>query len=326
MVTRFKGWYMVRGYLQPSCWPVISWNIANSVQKLQPSKWLILVIEWFLLHLHFRFMGMRIVSSTTFLQIQRLYRIPAIETFWQDVNTATLDSLRDKVVVACGMYNVFTISNKFRPHNNSFELCTKSITRQIMTITNLKKLQKKTPKSKNKTTWLLALIRKLYDVQCIEFEAAVAEYSRQNHIVMVKRDSRTVESASAKARSAYPVGFHISTCNLYVNASGSRKASLEGSDRLLLPWETLPTANCAPEPNLGVFGDGWVSEVWCLKWCPVTHICVSKLTIIGPDNGLLPGLHQATVRTNAEILVSMLHPSYIWTTDDLLTPDHQCCS
>ena len=33
------------------------------------------------------------------------------------------------------------------------------------------------------------------------------------------------------------------------------------------------------------------------------HICISKLTIIGSDNGLLPGRHQAIIWTNAEILL-----------------------
>ena len=35
----------------------------------------------------------------------------------------------------------------------------------------------------------------------------------------------------------------------------------------------------------------------------MTHICVSKLTIIGSDNGLLPGKHQAIIWTNARILL-----------------------
>ena len=38
-------------------------------------------------------------------------------------------------------------------------------------------------------------------------------------------------------------------------------------------------------------------------WGWVTHICVSKLTTIGSNNGLLPGWHQATVWTNVEILL-----------------------
>ena len=37
-------------------------------------------------------------------------------------------------------------------------------------------------------------------------------------------------------------------------------------------------------------------------WGRVTHICVSKLTIIGSDNGLSPGRCEAIIRTNAGIL------------------------
>ena len=38
-------------------------------------------------------------------------------------------------------------------------------------------------------------------------------------------------------------------------------------------------------------------------WGRVTHICVSKLTIIGSDNGLSPGWHQAITWTNVGILL-----------------------
>ena len=38
-------------------------------------------------------------------------------------------------------------------------------------------------------------------------------------------------------------------------------------------------------------------------WGRVTHICVSKLTIIGSDNGLLPGWHQAIIWISARILL-----------------------
>ena len=38
-------------------------------------------------------------------------------------------------------------------------------------------------------------------------------------------------------------------------------------------------------------------------WGQVTHIYVSKLTIIGSDNGLSPGRRQAIIWTNAEILL-----------------------
>ena len=38
-------------------------------------------------------------------------------------------------------------------------------------------------------------------------------------------------------------------------------------------------------------------------WGRVTHICVSKLIIIGSDNGLLPGRRQAIIWTNAGLLL-----------------------
>ena len=49
---------------------------------------------------------------------------------------------------------------------------------------------------------------------------------------------------------------------------------------------------------------------WCTDsltyWGRVTHICVSKLNIIGSDNGLQPGRRQAIIRTNAGILLIVL--------------------
>ena len=39
------------------------------------------------------------------------------------------------------------------------------------------------------------------------------------------------------------------------------------------------------------------------NWGRVTHICVSKLTIIGSDNGLSPGRRQAIIWTNYGILL-----------------------
>ena len=38
-------------------------------------------------------------------------------------------------------------------------------------------------------------------------------------------------------------------------------------------------------------------------WGRMTHICVSKLTIIGSDNGLVPDRRQAIIWTNAGILL-----------------------
>ena len=42
---------------------------------------------------------------------------------------------------------------------------------------------------------------------------------------------------------------------------------------------------------------------WLAHWGRVTHICVSKQTIIGSDDGLSPGRRQAIIWTNAGILL-----------------------
>ena len=47
-----------------------------------------------------------------------------------------------------------------------------------------------------------------------------------------------------------------------------------------------------------------INTVYALThWGRVTHICVSKLTIIASDNGLSPGRRQAIIWTNAGILL-----------------------
>ena len=50
-----------------------------------------------------------------------------------------------------------------------------------------------------------------------------------------------------------------------------------------------------------------VRKIWIdilTHWGRVTHICVSKITIIGSDNGLSPGRRQAIIWTNAGLLLN----------------------
>ena len=49
--------------------------------------------------------------------------------------------------------------------------------------------------------------------------------------------------------------------------------------------------------------DGVSSWFVLTRWGRLTHICVSKQTIIGSDNGLLPGRRQAIIWTNDGILL-----------------------
>ena len=46
-----------------------------------------------------------------------------------------------------------------------------------------------------------------------------------------------------------------------------------------------------------IFGDRFLTH-----WGRVTHICISKMTIIGSDNGLSPDRRQAIIWTNAALL------------------------
>ena len=70
------------------------------------------------------------------------------------------------------------------------------------------------------------------------------------------------------------------------------------------------------EPSLQDFEVLGIKSVNIYKACPArgeyiilthwgleTHICVSKLTIIGSDNGFSPGRRQAIIWTNARILL-----------------------
>ena len=46
-----------------------------------------------------------------------------------------------------------------------------------------------------------------------------------------------------------------------------------------------------------------IDRVLLTHWGRATHICVSKLTIIGSDNGLSPGRHQANIWINDGVLL-----------------------
>ena len=107
-----------------------------------------------------------------------------------------------------------------------------------------------------------------------------------------------------------------SQCLLYIHIQPSRSAA----PTPVTPHETLtwdPTTRrhrylkttlnrCFLYTTISL----WAVNVKCVfKWqCPnfhllthwgqVTHICVSKLTIIGSDNGLSPGQRQAIIWTN----------------------------
>ena len=67
-------------------------------------------------------------------------------------------------------------------------------------------------------------------------------------------------------------------------------------------WMKLWTQNRSPIAHLHGWAMGCLLSVFFIHWGQVTHLCISKLTTIGLDNGLLPGRHQAIIWTNAGIL------------------------
>ena len=65
----------------------------------------------------------------------------------------------------------------------------------------------------------------------------------------------------------------------------------------------LLTHMCVIRPQWVKINFGQVQSLDLTHGGRVTHICVGKLTIIGSDNGLSPGRHQAIIWTNAGILL-----------------------
>ena len=74
--------------------------------------------------------------------------------------------------------------------------------------------------------------------------------------------------------------------------------------------------------NERVFVRVHFSGMFCslTHWGRVTHICVSRLTITGSDNGLSPGQRQAIIWTNAGILlIGPLGANFIENSIEILT-------
>ena len=66
-------------------------------------------------------------------------------------------------------------------------------------------------------------------------------------------------------------------------------------------WPQHPEFNFfSPDENIAIQNEYCFR---CAHWGRVTHICVSKLTVIGSDNGMSPDRRQAIIWTNAEILL-----------------------
>ena len=94
---------------------------------------------------------------------------------------------------------------------------------------------------------------------------------------------------------------------------GYQKRPIENFDVITCPWAKFSLSNSdLPVLVITFQGLAWWSlgdalfVTWggLTHWGRVTHICVSRLTIIGSDNGLSPGRRQAMIWTNAKILLT----------------------
>ena len=96
----------------------------------------------------------------------------------------------------------------------------------------------------------------------------------------------------------------------------TRPARIRTCDRFIVSKRQihLGTRKC---PSVRIFASDWVNAIFwwneapikndCfylyVYWDWVTQICVSKLAVIGSDNGLSPDRCQAIIRTNAGIML-----------------------
>ena len=78
---------------------------------------------------------------------------------------------------------------------------------------------------------------------------------------------------------------------------GTWKSRFENQNHLFI------VTRAEVNPEWHIYGENVNIAAILTHWGRVTHICVSELTIIGSDNGLSPGRHQAIIWTNAGIVL-----------------------
>ena len=97
-------------------------------------------------------------------------------------------------------------------------------------------------------------------------------------------------------------------CEIGVTQGPLRYVSALGATRLV-HWLILVAPSCLRSHNVRYIMLKSLIQSWNFKipqlthWGWVTQICIGKLTIIGSDNGLSPGWHQAIIWTNAGIFL-----------------------
>ena len=107
-----------------------------------------------------------------------------------------------------------------------------------------------------------------------------------SHICVSKLDNYWLDKKHHPSQCRLVVNWTMRN-KIYSNLNWNTNMSFQGKAFKML------SANCLSF----YFGLNVLSQ-----WGRVTHICISKLTNIGSDNGLVPGRHQAITWTNAALL------------------------
>ena len=98
--------------------------------------------------------------------------------------------------------------------------------------------------------------------------------------------------------------FYLNLTKVCLRGSNWQQVSIGSGDGLgPNRWQSITWTNVDPI-HLCIYSSLGLNLLTHWGW--MTHICVSKIIIIGSDNGLSPGWHKAIIWTNAVILL-------IWT-------------
>ena len=97
-------------------------------------------------------------------------------------------------------------------------------------------------------------------------------------------------------------------CHLSTNPNPGRNMGIVQFCATIFDFSPVPSdkwhcKTTCPRSHFQYFYLSWTVGQPLTHWGRVTHICVSKLIIIGSDNGLSPGRRQTIIWTNAGILL-----------------------
>ena len=92
---------------------------------------------------------------------------------------------------------------------------------------------------------------------------------------------------------------------------------LPSISKSVMQHDALQCITC--KMNITIYHQHYIFSMVLTHWGRVTHICVSKLTIIRSDNGLSPDRRQAIIWTNTGLLIGPLGTNFSEILIEILT-------